>query len=95
MRSLLKKNANRQEKELSKALGAKLTPASGAFAFNKGDMKTDEWLIESKATEKPSYSLTKKVLEKIEREAIKDHRLPLLILELQGRRYYIFREGDI
>lgn len=90
-----KTKANKQEKKLAKDIGARLTPNSGATSFAKGDMYTDEYLVESKATGNASFILKKEVLEKIEREAIQEGKIPLLIIELQERRYYVYREQDI
>lgn len=94
MTETTKTKANKQEKKLAKDLNLKLTPNSGSTAFRKGDMYTNQFLIESKSTDHESISLKKSWLEKIEEEAILEGKTPLLILEIKGRRYFVLRERD-
>ena len=63
--------SSRQEKHVAKAIGGKQTANSGATAFDKGDVKTNEWLIECKTcvSEKNSVSIQRKWLDKNEEEA--------------------------
>lgn len=63
--------SNKQEKKVAKTVGGKQTPNSGATAFVKGDVLTDQFLIECKTTtgEKQSFSIQKKWLQKNEEEA--------------------------
>jgi hypothetical protein len=90
----IKRDSILQEKQLGKDLGARLTPGSGN-SFQKGDMKTGCFLIESKATGNKSISIKIEWLKKIEEEAQKENRLPLVILEIDRSRYFLFREKDI
>jgi hypothetical protein len=90
----VKADSIKQEKSLARQLGGRLTPASGA-GFRKGDISLPEQLIESKATEKDRYTLRRSELEKIEVEAIKEGKTPVFIVEIQTRRYYVFRECDV
>lgn len=90
-----KTKANKQEKRLANEIGARLTPNSGATPFRKGDMSLGDYLIESKATDKTYIKLDQTWLDKIEKEAIKERKTPLLIAEIRGKRYYIFREKDV
>jgi hypothetical protein len=64
-----KKASQKQEKTLAKKLGGKVTPGSGAFGFHKGDVKTSDYLVEAKFTDKQEYRLTLKTWNKIENEA--------------------------
>ena len=68
----LKKASQKQEKKVAKELNANTVVASGAMWGSKGDVRNDEYLIECKMTQRPFYSLTKSVWEKIQKEAIKD-----------------------
>ena len=64
--------SDKQEKEIAKKLGGKQVGGSGASQFSKGDVRVGERiLIECKTTttEKNSYSVKKKVLDKISAEA--------------------------
>lgn len=89
--------SNLQEKDVAKTLGGKTTIASGSFWGMKADVRSDDYLIECKTTSKNFYSVTAKVWEKIEKEAIRDRgRTPLLIVDLLDgkKRYVIFRPQD-
>lgn len=94
---MYKKQSQKQEKSVAKKLNAKVTIASGALWGMKGDVRNEEYLIECKTTSKPYYSLTAKVWEKIEKEAIKDHgRIPLMVIDLSNgdNRYVVFNPND-
>lgn len=92
-----KKKSLIQEKNVAKLFHAKPTISSGAIWSMKGDVRNEKFLIECKTTEKDFYTVTTKVWEKINQEAIKDHiRIPLLVVDLnQGKnRYIIFNPDD-
>ena len=79
----------------TKDLEAKTVVASGALWGSKGDVRHDDFLVECKTTEKPFYSLTMKVWEKIEKEAVRDGlRIPLMCVDVNdGKdRYAVFLE---
>jgi hypothetical protein len=63
--------SNKQEKRVAKRVGGKQTANSGATPFSKGDVNTNNWLIECKTKTKPSESMSIKRdwLEKNEEEA--------------------------
>lgn len=92
----IKKRSQLQEKSVAKDFNAKVTVASGALWGMKADVRNDKFLIECKTTEKDYYSLSSKVWEKIEQEAIKDHlRIPLMVIDLEDRdRVVVFRPQD-
>lgn len=82
----VKRRSQKQEKSVAKDFNAKVTVASGALWGMKADVRNDKFLIECKTTEKDYYSLTSKVWEKIEEEAIKDRgRTPLMIIDVEDR----------
>jgi len=64
--------SNKQERKVAKTLGGKQQPNSGATPFQKGDLKTDNFLIECKTVtkDKESFSIKKEWLEKNAREAL-------------------------
>lgn len=70
----------RAEKELARRLGATGTPASGAMAGAKGDMKLDDLLIESKSSTNDSMSVQLDWLAKISKEALAAGKLPALAI---------------
>lgn len=92
----VKRRSQKQEKSVAKQFGGKVTIASGAIWSSKGDVRNSKFLIECKTTEKDYYSLTAKVWEKIEQEAIKDHlRTPLMVIDLEDKdRVVVFRPQD-
>ena len=63
--------SDKQEKKVAKEISGKQTANSGATAFQKGDVYTDDWLIECKTvtSEKKSVSIKKEWLEKNREEA--------------------------
>ena len=62
--------SDRQEKHIAKVTKGKQTANSGATAFSKGDVRTDQFLIEAKTcmSEKQSFSIKKEWLLKNEEE---------------------------
>ena len=62
--------SNKQEKHIAKVTGGKQTANSGATAFSKGDVRTDDFLIEAKTctTEKKSFTIKREWLDKNEEE---------------------------
>ena len=61
-----------QEKEVAKVVGGKQQANSGASTWQKGDVRSDKFLIECKThtQEKKSTTIQKEWLEKIREEAI-------------------------
>jgi Holliday junction resolvase len=47
------------------------------------------YLIEVKYTDRKSYSLTKKTLEKIRKEAAGQNRIPIMRINIQGEEWYV------
>ena len=89
--------SNRQEKKVAKAIGGRKTANSGATAFSKGDVYTDNWLIECKTTtctQKASFSIKREWLEKNREEAFamrKDYNA--LAFDFgDGKNYYVVDE---
>lgn len=89
--------SNRQEKSVVKAVGGKQTPNSGATAWVKGDVISDDWLIECKTatSEKSSFSIKREWLEKNQEEAFsmgKSHSALCFDFGDNGKRYYVIDE---
>ena len=72
-----KKIGNKFEEKVQKCIN------SGALWFDKGDLKTEDFLIECKVTEKKGYRITTKVLEKLWNEALDRNKLPALIIGIK------------
>ena len=89
--------SNKQEKVVAKKVGGKQVANSGATAFSKGDVLTDEWLIECKTCmqEKKSFAIRKEWLLKNREEAFAMGRpYSTLCFDFgnNGDRYYIVDE---
>lgn len=89
--------SNRQEKKVAKELGGRQTPNSGATDFIKGDVTTNEWLVECKTatTEKSSFSIKRSWLDKNREEAFamgKPYSALCFDFGDNGERYYIIDE---
>lgn len=63
--------SNKQEKQIAKAVKGKQVANSGATSFNKGDVVTNDFLIECKTCtkERKSFTLKKEWFTKNEEEA--------------------------
>ena len=53
---------------------------SGALWFDKGDLKTKDYLIECKNTNKKSFRISTEILEKLWEEAFNSNKMPKLII---------------
>lgn len=89
--------SKQQEKKVAKKLGGKRQANSGATAFQKGDVITDQFLVECKTKTKDSKSFTIKEdwLLKNEEEAFamnKDSALCFDFGPSANKRYYIVSE---
>ncbi len=73
-----KKKSAKREKAISKDIGGKSHPGSGAFWFKKGDASNELILVEDKFTTSDSYSVTLSVLKKLEQQARKECKIPVL-----------------
>ena len=94
MKSEGQKKSQAHEKRLEKVIGGSRAAASGAFWSRKGDVRSDDLLVEHKYTAKKSMSFTSAVLKKITHEAIMDGRTPVLAFHLDGQDYVILLEDD-
>ena len=88
------KQSQKHEKRIAKRIGGKRNAASGAYWQRKGDVRSDDLLIEHKYTGKKQTTIKSEVLKKIMREAILDGRTPVLGIHLDGEDYVILTEHD-
>lgn len=88
--------SNKQEKQVAKAVGGRKVANSGATAFNKGDVITDNFLIECKTSTKQvkSVSIKKDWLIKNEEErfAMNKDYSALAFDYGDGVQYYVINE---
>lgn len=79
----MKKKSNKQkgsdfEKKVVQSIN------SGSIWFQKGDMRTEDYVIECKYTDKKGFRLTTAILKKIWTEALEANKLPLMIVGIKG-----------
>jgi len=72
--------------------GGRVQPGSGCFSHRKGDVDSEEFLIECKRTDAKSISLKLSWLHKIEREAAEEGKEGLLLLDIDGHEYVVLRK---
>lgn len=95
MKSEGQRQSQKHEKRLAKKYDGQVSAASGAFWSRKGDVRSIDLLIEHKYTSSnKSITIKKEWLDKIEKEAILDSRLPVLMFHLGGKNYAIVLEDD-
>lgn len=87
--------AKQKEKQDAKDFRAKLQPRSGGFYNMPGDAKSEYFLFDSKDTKHKSYSVTEKVWEKINSEALHQRRMPVLSIRLgNGTDLVVLSKAD-
>lgn len=88
--------SNRQEKAVAKAVGGKKVANSGATNFNKGDVTTNQVLIECKTCTKPqnSFSVKKEWITKNREEAFAMGKsYSAVVIDFgDGEQHYIISE---
>ena len=83
-----------QENRVARAVGGHRNRGSGASMYAKGDVRTDDFLIEAKRTVHASISVTKKWLDKISGEAAAAGKEPALAIEIAGGPNHAHGERD-
>lgn len=76
------KTWQKKERTDAKSFGGRPTPRSGGLWFAPGDVKTEDFLIDSKTTDKKSFSITGKIWRKIYKEALLSGKMPCLSIKL-------------
>ena len=89
--------SNRQERAVAKQVEGKQVSNSGATAFRKGDVVTENWLLECKTAtkEQKSFSIKKEWLDKNKEEAFamrKRYNALAFDFGPSTERYYVIDE---
>lgn len=91
-----RKYSSIQEKSVANAISGKQVANSGATKFNKGDITTNNWLIEAKTctSEKKSFTIKKEWLIKNKEEAFAMRKqYNALAFDFgSGNNYYVIDE---
>jgi hypothetical protein len=90
------KRSRQQERRAAKRLGGRTTPGSGNGWVQKGDVHTDDLLVEYKTTNHLSYRLFEDELLEAEREALIAGRDALFGISFgrSGRNWVVMSEED-
>ena len=76
-----KYRSTKQERRVAKELGGRIVIASGALD-DKGDVRSDKFLVECKTTSKDFYTFSVDTWNKLNDEAVKLGLIPLLQIDL-------------
>lgn len=83
-----------QEKRDALAYGGRVQAGSGCGTFKKGDVRTDDLLIENKRTDKQQMTIKAEWLDKIRNEALTEGRTPVVGIEIAGREWVLLLKED-
>lgn len=83
-----------KEKSDAKTFGGRRVKGSGNQWSAPGDVKTDTFLIDSKQTEKNSYSISLKTWDKLCSEALFSYRIPLLSIQIKDKELIVMEKED-
>ena len=88
--------SSKQEKQIAKAVNGQRVVNSGATAFSKGDVRTEDWLFEAKTkiSESQSFSIKKEWLLKNKEEMFAMGKsYNALVFDFgDGNNYYVVDE---
>lgn len=90
----MKKPWEKFETKLAKDFNGKRNKGSGNQWNLPGDIKNSKFLIEAKQTSKKSFSITKKLWDKIYEEALFSKKLPILAIQLGDVELLVFDKND-
>ena len=79
---------------MARTLSGRVQAASGALPGNKGDVLSEDYLVECKRTDKASLSIKKEWLEKIDQEAAAVNKEFVVHIEIQDRAYVLIDEDE-
>ena len=74
----IKKKSRKREYEIAKQTGGKRHTGSGSLWWKKSDASDSHFQYEDKFTEKEYFTISRAVLEKIEKEAQGEFKIPVL-----------------
>lgn len=88
------KKWEKKEKSDAKTFSGKRVPGSGNGWSKPGDVKSAKFLVDSKQTEKKSYSISRETWDKLYEEALFSYRIPLLSLIIQDLELVVIAKED-
>ena len=93
----IKKRSQKREQKGAKEISGRAHVASGALWFKKGDFSNEHFLVEDKFTDKDAYSISLTTLRRIEKQAMKVLKVPVLCVGFERIKYdiAILRKKDL
>lgn len=91
------KKSKAQEDRTAARYGGQRNIMSGGGWLRKGDVRSDDFMIENKTLmneDAKSFSIKAEVLQKLAKEAYMSGRIPILQFDLQKRPYVVLLEDD-
>jgi hypothetical protein len=87
------KKWQKQEKEIAGKMKGKRTKQSGG-GYQKGDVKSDKFIIECKCTKFKSFSITERLLDKLEKDSFGSEKVPVICIDLEDgkRRFWVLTD---
>ena len=90
--------SNQQEKKVAKSVKGKQTANSGATMWSKGDVTTEDWLLECKThtEERNQFTIKRDWIEKNKEEAFQmgKHHSAVVLDFGDGVQHYLISEKD-
>jgi hypothetical protein len=88
------KNWELKEDHDAKTIKGRKNRGSGNRWYNPGDSRSDNFLVESKFTERKSYSLNRNRIQKICNEALLVFKIPLFMVQIQDLEVVVMMKED-
>lgn len=83
-----------KEKKDAKDFDGRVHKGSGNQWYQPGDVSTERFIIDSKQTDKKSYSVSLKTWDKLYEEALFLKKLPILSLQIQDVEVVVLDKED-
>jgi hypothetical protein len=83
----------KQEKEIAEKMKGKRTKGSGA-GYTKGDVINHVFRVECKTTKFKSFSITERLLDKLDEDNFGSDKIPIMAIELENgkRKCYVLTD---
>jgi len=88
------KRSRRQERDTAEHYGGRTQPGSGSGWVHRNDVRSDEFLIENKRTDKGSITIKADDLRKLRINATRLDRIGLMEIQLGGHDYVVLHRDD-
>ena len=88
------KKSRRQEQDTAKHYNGRVQPGSGSGWLHRNDVRSEQFLIENKRTDKKSITIKGDDLRSLRINATRLDRVALLEFELGGHNYVVLHRDD-